>query len=95
LNPTNSETSQQNSGDIEALTTSGEQEISKDMISETPKPSTDVKPFIAPNMPWTPEPGPLELSNAGIARGPDSMGQVIQPATPSSVDTSEPRGQAN
>src|SRR5438309_11169938 len=40
LNPTNSETSQQNSGDIEALTKSGELEISKDMISETPKPST-------------------------------------------------------
>jgi hypothetical protein len=94
LSPINPEKSQQMHGDKETLITSGELEISKDMIPETPKPSTDVRPFTALNVPEIPEPAasaettgspapPLPVERAAQFKSrirPDAPDSSAQPA---------------
>lgn len=95
LLPTSHETPQQIPGEKEASKTSGELEISKDMIPETPKPTIDTDQFIPPNASEPPEPAPQGLSDPGSARGSETIGQLIRPVTPlpAQIDTPESQGQ--
>src|SRR5215472_4858643 len=82
LLPTSHETPQQIPGEKETLKTSGELEISKDMIPEIPKPTLDTDQFMPLNASETPEPAPQGPSDPGSAHGSETVGQLIRPATP-------------
>src|SRR5947209_1457509 len=96
LIPTSPETPHQIPGEKETVKTSGEREISKSMIPETPKPTVDTNQFIPSNASETPEPAPKGPSDPGSAHGSETIGQLIRPATPlpAQIDTPESQGQA-
>ncbi len=96
LLPTSPEKPQQIPGEKEIVKTSGEREISKRMIPETPKPTVDTNQFIPSNASETPEPAPKGPSDPGSAQGSETIGQLIRPATPlpAQIDTPESQGQA-
>jgi hypothetical protein len=66
----------------EEITPSGELEKSREMIPVTPEPSADANVFGPSNIPETPEPELMGPSDSGPARGSESIGQTLQPATP-------------
>jgi hypothetical protein len=83
-------------GENETKTSPGELEKSREMIPETPEPSADVNVFGPFNVPETPEPELLGPSDSWPAKGSESIGQILQPATPlpGVADILEPQEEA-